>query len=151
MILDTYLEFADALDVSASTGTAAVGAIDLRTAGTEPGTGHNLYLVIQVHTTFTTGTTAAVEFVLASDGTLTGDSIATDGSATEHVSTGALDTGDLTAGARFVVALPFTPQAYERYLGLLIKTSGAATTAGAIDAFLTTTPQQWKPYPDAVN
>lgn len=151
MILDTFLEFADAADVSGSTGTAAYGAIDLRKAGTEPGTGHNIYLVIQVNQSFASAGAATVEFILASDGTLTGDTIATDGSATEHASTGKIPLGSLTAGERFVVALPFTMAEYERYLGILVRTGTAATTAGVIDAFLTTTPQQWKPYPAAVS
>ncbi len=111
-----------------------------------------MYLVIQVTTAFATATTATVSFTLASDA---GAAIATDGTATEHFISDAFDTGVLTAGAVVaVVPVPVgvsTVTEYERYLGVLVTTAGATTTAGSINAFLTFDPSGWKSYADAVN
>ena len=150
MILDETLEFADALDVSASTGTALAGdVIDLGSEPQDYGNGCPMYLVIQVTTAFATATTAAAQFVLASDAAAT---IATNGTATEHLLTDAYDTSVLVQGFQQTFPLPVGDGlAYERYLGLLVVTSGATTTAGSINAFLTFDPSYWKAYPDAVN
>lgn len=150
MILDELLEFADALDVSATAGTALAGdVIDLGTTPQDFGLGKSMYLVIQVTTAFATATTAEVQFILASDAAAT---IATDGTASEHVLTDAFDTGVLTAGKQITIPLPVGDAlAYERYLGLLVVTTSATTTAGSINAFLTFDPSYWKSYPDATN
>ena len=150
MILDELLEFADALDVSASTGTAAVGdVIDLGATPQDFGNGRPMYLVIQVTTAFATATTAAVQFVLASDSSAT---LAADGTESEHLLTDAYDTGVLVQGFQQTFPLPVGDGiAYERYLGLEVITSGATTTAGSINAFLTFDPSYWKSYPDATN
>lgn len=150
MILDENLEFADAEDISASTGTALVGdVIDLGATPQDYGNGTPMYLVIQVTTTFTTGSTSEVQFTLASDA---GASIATDGSASKHLLTGAFDTGTLVEGFTLVLPMPTgAGVAYERYLGLLATTTTAATTAGSINAFLTLDPSHWKAYADASN
>lgn len=150
MILDELLEFCDAVDVSAGTGTALAGdVIDLGTEPQDLGGGKPLYLNIQVTTAFTTATTATVQFILASDAAA---AIETDGTATEHLLTDAYDTGVLVQGFKQTFPLPVGDGlAYERYLGLLVVTGGATTTAGSINAFLTLDPNHWKAYPDAVN
>lgn len=148
MIMDQSLEFCDALDISASTGTALVGdVIDLDQAGSLGA--EMLHLVIQVTASFTTGTTAAVQFILASDAQ---PAIAADGTETRHALTDAYDTGELTAGKVIIIAMPRgNLPAYERYLGVEAITSGAATTAGSINAFLTRDVSAWQSLPDAVN
>ena len=150
MILDELLEFADALDVSATAGTALVGdVIDLGTEPQDFGSGEPMYLSIQVTTAFATATTADITFTLASDASAT---IATNGSATEHIITDAFDTGVLVAGFELMLALPTgAGLPYERYLGLLVTTGNATTTAGSINAGLTKAPKRWKAYPDAQN
>ena len=150
MILDELLEFADALDVSAAAGTALVGdVIDLGAEPQDFGSGEPMYLSIQVTTAFATATTASATFILASDASAT---IATDGSATEHIITDAFDTGVLVAGFELMLALPTgAGLPYERYLGLLVTTGNATTTAGSINAGLTKAPKRWKSYPDAQN
>lgn len=149
MILDELLEFADDLDVSAAAGTALAGdVIDL---GAEPQDYEGMYLVIQVTTAFTSAGASETAFVLASDSVA---AIATDGSATEHLITDAFLKGALVAGAQLVIPLPVgfgTLTPYERYLGILVVTSVATTTAGSINAFLTKDPKGWKAMPDAVN
>jgi len=151
-ILDERLEFMDAVDVSAAAGTALGGdVIDL--GATPMDLGHEpLYLAIQVTTAFTTGGTAEVQFILASDAAA---AIATDGTATYHAVTQAFDTGVLTAGTQLVIPLPVganTLGEYERYLGVLVVTTTATTTAGSVNAFLTRDPiNGWKSYADAAN
>lgn len=155
MILDERLEFADATSVAASAGTALIGdVIDLETAR-DIGNGEPIYLVIQVDTAIITGGAAGtVKFQLASDAAA---AIATDGSATVHYDTGTIDTGaagaGLTAAGATIaaIALPMEGNAYEQYLGILCTTATTTTTAGAINAFLTTDVSKWKAYPDASN
>lgn len=147
MILDELLEFADALDVSSAAGTSLEGdVIDLGATPQDYGHGQPMYLVIQVATTFTSGGSATVAFSLASDAAA---AIATDGSASSHIATPAYAIATLVAGWQRTFALPVGDSVpYERYLGLLVTTAVATTTAGAVNAFLTFDPSYWKAYPD---
>ncbi len=147
MILDVLNEFCDA--TAANTGVAGSyllgNQIDLGPNQRSPG-GDDIYLVINVATTFTSGGAATVAFSLASDAQA---AIAVDGSQTEHFRTKAFALADLVAGRTLaVVQLPMegTGTAYERYLGIVQTTAVAALTAGAIDAFLTRDPSRWKAY-----
>jgi len=145
MIIDDRLEFCDA--VSLNTGGAnsyLLGdQVDLGAAVRDVGTGEELYLVLQVDTTATSGGSATGQFHLASDASA---SIATDGSATYHFSTPAIPVASLVAG--FVIAIVALPQGqnYERFLGILQTTAVAAFTAGKINAFLTKDPANWRAY-----
>lgn len=151
MILDETLEFCDATALSTSgTGYATIGdVIDLSTArdignGVPP-----LYLGLQVTTAVTSGGSATVSFILASDSSST---IQTDGTATEHIVTDAIAVASLTVGWQVFPVLPVGASiAYERYLGIIQNVGTAALTAGAINAFLTPNPAAWKSYPDANN
>lgn len=153
MILDTYNQFADATSVAAAAGTALIGdVIDLGAASADIGNGQPLYLVIQTDTEIITGGNAGtIEFRLASDSTA---NLAT--SPTVHFSTGSLVTDDAAAndarlnagGVIAAVALPMGT--YERYLGILCVTATTTTTAGKINAFLTTDVAKWVAMPDAL-
>lgn len=134
MIMDETTELCDAVDVSGSTGTALEGDVIDLGVGRDLGQFPDLYLVINVTTAFASGTASTVIFKLASDAVA---AIATDGSATEHVISETYADSDLTAGTRLVYRLPVEGNVYERYLGLLVVTGAAATTAGTIDAFIT--------------
>jgi hypothetical protein len=149
MILDELMEFADGLTLATATGTHTEGDnIDLG-AARDIGNGSMLYLVIQVVAAVTSGGSATVEFLLASDGSST---IATDGSASEHISTGAIAKADLIAGYTRVLPLPpGNGVAYERYLGLQTKVGTAALTAGSVNAFIVNDVASWKAYADAQN
>ena len=58
----------------------------------------------------------------------------------------------LVQGYNLVIPLPAgVGLTYERYLGLLVTTGGATTTAGSINAFLTRDPKKWVAYADATN
>jgi hypothetical protein len=153
MILDEYGEFCDA--TALNTGAAAsylVGdVIDLGavTNNQDIGSGEDLYLVIQVDTTATSGGSATGQFHLASDAQA---AIAVDGTASYHFSTAAIAVATLVAGYQIaVVRLPNANPKYERYLGILQTTAVAAFTAGKINAFLTKNVPNTRAYPDAVN
>lgn len=152
MIVDTRVEFASNTALNTGTpGTYLIGnQVDLGAAGEDQaGGGDNpMYLVIAVKESVTSGGAATVQFKLASDDTA---SIATDGTASEHIVTPAIPKAQLTAGKTFAFALPSgRGVAYERYLGLLQVTGTAALTAGRINAFLTRDVGSYKAYPDAI-
>lgn len=149
MILDTNLTLATALAVDSTAGTTLEGdVIDLSAVPGDLGVGTPMHLVIDITTTFTSGGSAIVQFVLASDAQAV---ITVDGSETRHLISDAFAYTALTAGRRIILRLPSGYPAYERYLGLLVVTSGATTTAGSISAFLALDVQNWKSYADAQN
>jgi hypothetical protein len=155
MILDERNEFADAVSVANAAATILVGdVIDTAAVVRDLGTGEPLYLVINVDTSIITGGAAGtIQFQLASDAQA---AIATDGSATVHFASKLFVTDDdalneLDAGATAVIVpLPVAGPAYERYLGILAVIGTTTTTAGKINAFLTTTPAKWVAYNNAI-
>jgi len=157
-ILDSNLEFADAVSVAAGAGTALIGdVIDLSAVQRDIGNGDPMYFVINVSTEIITGGSAGtIIFTLASDAVA---GIATDGSATIHYQSHDFITDDVAAnspelnvgGYPVVIALPLQGVPYERFLGVLCTVATNTVTAGAINAFLTMDPIGWKPYPDGSN
>lgn len=155
MILDERNEFADAVSVAGSAGTALIGdVIDLGATSSDIGNGEPLYLVIQTDTEIITGGSAGtIQFQLASDASA---SIATDGSATVHYTSASLVTDDAAAnsaalnagGVIAAVALPMG--SYERYLGILATIGTTTVTAGKINAFLTHDVSKWVATADAI-
>lgn len=161
MILDERNEFADNVSVAAGAGTALIGdVIDLNPTTVGPNTtvnleGSEMYLVIQTGATeiITGGAAGTLQFKLASDAQA---AIATDGSATDHIITPSLVTDDSAAndarlnagGLIYCGKLP--SGSYERYLGILAVTGTTTTTAGTINAFLTSDPALYRAYADNV-
>lgn len=147
MILDERTEFCDA--TALNTGGAATYLIGdvIDTGGDGINDVDDLYLVIEVATTATSGGSATATFKLASDA---GASIAVDGSATEHFVTDAFAVAGMVAGTR-LAAVQLPKGTYERYIGILQVTGTAAFTAGAVNAYLTHNPYTCKSFPDAVN
>lgn len=147
MILDERTEFCDA--TALNTGGAAsylIGdVIDLQSIGVDLGLGADLWCVIQVDTTATSGGSATGQFHLASDAQA---AIAVDGSATYHFSTSARAVATLVAGLT-IAAFKLPAGDYERYLGILQTTAVAAFTAGKVNAFLTPDYARVKHYADA--
>lgn len=149
-VMDSRTEFADAVAFStAGTGLARVGTLlDLGGAGRIGANVSNpLYVVISIDTAPTSGGSATVGFVLASDSQ---DPLAVDGTATEHFRTAQLPIATLVAGYAFTIAIPIPPPNYERYLGILQNVGVAALTAGKFNAFLTSSPSAWQAKPDAL-
>lgn len=153
MILDSRLEFADAVSVAGSAGTALIGnVIDTNGVGGNMSTSENLYCVIQAATEIATGGSGGTFNVkLATDAQA---AIATDGSATvlytsKSFTTGAsgssIDAGTLLA----VIEIPMME--HERYMGVLATIGTTTVTTGSINAFLTSDVARWKAYADGQN
>lgn len=149
MIIDELLEFADAVDISGSAGTALVGdVIDLGATPQDLGNGRAMYLVLQAASEGAGGT--SLQFTLASDAA---EAIATDGSASEHLLTDAIPIADFSQSDRYKLVMPVPLGAgipYERYLGVLVTRAGTITTAD-VNAFLTFDPSHWRSYADGQN
>lgn len=144
MLIDSSLEFCDAVNINGGAGTTNVGeVIDLSQA--QLGNSDNLKLVITVETAVTGGT--SVQFQLVSDGATTP---ATNGSQTIHAVTGVFAPADLDGSRKIIVPLPAGLPDAERYLGLQAVRVGTVS-AGAINAFITMDAGEWTSYPDAVN
>lgn len=149
MITDRLATFG--LDLALNTGAAGsyiIGDwIDIG-ALRDLGHGENLFLVMQMSATATSGGAATLQMSLVSN---TATPLVTSG-ATVHLQTGAIALASLTAGRNLLTAvLPMEGLAYQRYIGIMQTTGTAAFTGGRIDAFLTQTPARWRPYADAVN
>lgn len=146
MIYDERSEFGSNLSAATGApGTYLVG--DVVDTANLAAFSSDVWLVIQVAETFTSGGAATATFHLASDAQ---GSIATDGSATYHLSTGALPLSRLVRGAT-VAAFPVpVGTAHERYLGLLQTTGTAAFTGGRITAALVADPSAYRAYADNV-
>lgn len=147
MLMDKRTEFCSATVIGGSTGRRLLGdVIDLENQR-DIGSTDNVWLVVQVATTFTSGGAGTLQIELATDAAA---AIAVDGSATEHITSATFALAALTAGTTLVQQLlpneGSTP--YERYLGIIGNVGAAAMTAGAINAFLTTQPPNHKAYPD---
>ena len=158
MILDKNLEMLDA--VALNTGAAGTYLIgdQIDTQGPTQistlrglGTGTTCYLVLNVDTDITTaGAAGTLQFKLASDDTA---SIATNGSATEHIVTKAFATSGTAIKAGTTLLVQELPAGdYERYMGLLQVTGTTALNAGKINAFLVgeDAAAYWKAKADAV-
>ncbi len=144
MLLDKQNEFSDSQAVTVT--AISTNVIDTLPAGVvQPNTTQNLggfagmFLVIQIDTTFTGGTSMAM--TLESDSTA---NLAT--SPTVHLSTGVILEAALLAGTNLIYPLPVG--AYEKYLGVRYTVVGTHG-AGAISAFLTRDVQNWRPYATA--
>jgi len=149
MLLDERLEFCDATSAILAVGNAIIGdVIDTKPSTTNPNTtvdleGSDLYLVLQVDTTFV-GATSTTKFELCSDSTA---NLAT--SKTVHFATDAIPVATLVAGYR-ICAVKLPAGSYERYVGIWETVATADVTAGKINAFLTRDPALYRAYADNV-
>jgi hypothetical protein len=148
MLLDRRTTFCDNVAIGASTGRRALGdTVDLANLR-DIGADSNVYLVVQMSVTATSGGAATLQIELVTDAQ---DPPSTDASATEHITSPVFALGSLTAGAELVkMVLPIeVPGAtYERYLGIIANVGTAALTAGSITAFLTLQPPVHRSYRD---
>lgn len=157
MILDERTEFCDATSIGTpNNATVNVGDVIDLTTQRDIGSGQDVYLVINVTSTFTSAGATTISLILASDSTTT---LSVDDTQTIHWESDSVDEGQYTAGKQFVVPLPsgsvptqVGSGPYERYLGVQVRNrSAVAITGGAIDAFLTLDPRSVAVYPDATN
>jgi len=144
MFIDSELEFCDGETLS-GTGIAVKKGdhIDLNATSDltehDLGSGEPLYLVLNVTTAFSGGTSVKIDLRSGDADTLTGGG----GTFDIHYTTGtivAADYGDLTG--RTIIALPKNVFKYRQYLGIFVSTSGAVT-GGVADAFLTKDVSNW--------
>lgn len=155
MLLDELNEFCDATSCAATAGTALLGdVIDLGGTTNYLGEGEPVYAVIQVGTEIITGGSAGtIQFKFVSDAAA---AIATDGSATVHITSPSIVTGGsgangaLCKAGAYPICAVLPRGAYERYLGVIATIGTTTVTAGKINAFLTTEPPSWMAYPDAI-
>lgn len=148
MITDALLTFADGVALNTGgAGDYTVGdCIDLTVASRNLGNimGDQMFLVITVDTTATSGGSATGEFKLITDDN------SSFSSATVLATSGAIAVATLARGY-LVAVIPLPPSTlYERYLGLRQTTAVAAFTAGKINAFLTATPPIYNQYADGL-
>lgn len=151
MILDERNEFADALIIPTSAGTAAGGdVIDLRGMGLvnlgslrDVGNGADIWFYAQIDTTAVGGTSFQIQLVSSAAADLSSPNI--------HYTSAAIVTASLTAGKRIaMISLPLEDPAYLRYLGIRTIVVGTYSL-GNYSAGLTLDAQGWKAYADAVN
>lgn len=148
MLIDKLTQFADGVALStAAPATAKFGsAINLVVAGLDQGEGYPMYLVVLVDTTATSGgsATLSIELVHADNDALTTN-------VAVLFATAAIPVATLVAG--YLVAMVALPKGieYKQYLGLRQVVGTAALTAGALNAFLTPDPQNWRAYPEGNN
>ena len=152
MIIDSRNEFGSAVSVAAGVGTTVFNekVIDMAAAGLLGPAMPDVYLVIQVHTTFDfANTTDTCQFTLASDDSAASFSTTT---SSVHLKTKAYTEGELTEGKTLYVGkLPYaSAETYERYLGLLCTLAGGTLSTGKVTAFLTPDPAAWVALADAV-
>lgn len=148
MITDFLNEFTLLGNANGAAATRNVGdTIDLRqVVGGDLGSYPPAYWYIRIATAPTGATT--VEFKLVSDAQ---DPPATDGSATQVVSTGAIPIANLPANRILMLPLP-AGIVNERYLGLQVTNVGAgALAAMTFTSGMTLTPRNWRAYPDGAN
>lgn len=151
MILDERTELSGHLGawpIGGGTGDRVVSdVIDYGAAG-QNYSGESLYLVVRCETSLddSSGATATAEFKLVSDSVST-----LDNAPRVLFSTGA-KIADTILERNLIAVVPIPADVVNggRYLGILADVQGEALTAGAISAFLTPSPTNWRAY-DAPN
>jgi hypothetical protein len=148
MLLDRRTTFCENTAIGAGTGRRALGdAIDLQSLR-DIGADANVYLVVQMSVTATSGGAGTLQIELVTDAQ---DPPLVDGSATEHITSQVFALANLAAGAELIkMVLPIESQGatYERYLSIIANVGTAALTAGSINAFLTLQPPVHRSYRD---
>lgn len=141
MFIDKQAEFSNSQAVTAaaiSTNVYDNGSASIRDLG---GALAGIFLVVQIDTAFSGGTGTKLEITLESDSVADLSS-----SPTVHYSSGEIPVASLVPGTLLIIPLPIGE--YEEFVGLRY-TPDASFGAGAISAFLTTNPQNWRAYPNA--
>lgn len=143
MLIDTRSTFAWEEDFFGAAGSAKIGeAMDLTAHPTDMGEGYPLYLVVQISTAMTGGTSVAFNLVTADNAALSsGDEVL--------LSSAVIAQASATAGTLALV-VPLPKAEYKRYLGVTATRLGTST-AGAVSAFLVQDPPNWRPYPEGLN
>lgn len=160
-MLDKLAEFADnasAVMTAGSTALVLPNQIDLTTAR-DIGVGEPVYLVVSVGgTALQAAGAGSIEVQFVSDAT---DTIATDTSVTYHLRSPSITTANNTTSnpvGKVLFSAPIPAQganaagtsAYERHIAVRLLATTQNITGGTIDAYLTTDPQQYRAYANAI-
>lgn len=167
MLLDSRLEFADALTVAAGATTIVVvpnsniidlgavlgGAAGATAQNPDIALGEELYFVMTTDTEIITGGSAGtLAFALYSNATADLASTPTLHFQTNDIVTDGTDANgaQCKAGAT-ICAIKLPLGSYQRYLVLGYIIGTTTITAGKVNAFLTKDISKWRSYPNAVN
>ena len=136
-ILDTLNQFCNGTTFNGGVvGLYLIGdVIDQLETSPKPGNSDSLYFVAELATDMT-GAGRSVAIELASDSQA---AIAVDGSQTTHFISATVALANAKAGTR-ICAIELPRGSYERYLGVIQHTIGAAITGGTINCYLTNDP-----------
>lgn len=157
-IKDKNLTFSTAQSVALTAGTTALVSTDKvpLSALADIGIGIPVYLVVAVTTAIVAAGPGTFEVQFVSDTT----SIATDTSVTYHLRSGPITTANNSTSnpaGKILMCAPIpmegssgTTGAYEALLAVRILATTQDLSSGAIDAYLTTDPQKYKAYANAI-
>lgn len=135
MYIDKELQFADGTWAPTATGdnistnvldTSPLGGVPTANGGRDLGQGENLYLLITVKTTVTSGGSATVDFRLRTDSNA---NLTT--SPVDLIATSAQAIAGLVAGKQFFLKLPSAT--YKKFIGVNANIGTAVLTAGAFE------------------
>lgn len=147
MILDKRIEFADAVALNLGVaGSYQVGDVYDLGVARDIGNGGDIYLIVNVQTTATSGGAATLQMnlITANNASLTSPTIL--------LSSPVFALASLVTGATvWIIRMPVEVVLYQRYIGIQQVTGVAAFTAGKIDAFGVLDASKWKALADAVN
>lgn len=136
MYIDKELQFADGTWAPTATGdnvspnvldTSPLGGIPTANGGRDIGQGEDLWLLITVKQTVTSGGAATVDFRLR-----TAAAAALTSSPVDLIGTGAIAKATLVAGYQIKMRLP--SGAYQKFIGVNANIGTAALTAGMFEA-----------------
>lgn len=140
MIIDAFNEFSDAQAITVdaiSTNVIDLGPIT-DNATRDIGTGEEVYFVVTIGTSLTSGDTITITLESADNEALSSNPVV-------HYTTGSVSTTGLTGGV--VAACVRLPAGdYKRYLGVRYNVGTGPLAAGAVNAFLTKDVQKWAAY-----
>lgn len=151
MILDKEWQLADGTWAPTATGDnvspnvvdlAPFGGLPNANTGRDIGQGEELYLIITVKQTVTSGGAATVDFRIRTDSASSLTSAPVD-----VVSTGAIAKATLIAG--YQIRMRFPPATYKRYIGVNANIGTAVLTAGMFEIDVTKNPQMNTKYAGA--
>lgn len=155
MIIDSRLEFADALALTAGPGTQVVAnTVTTGSIVRDLGNGEPVYFCVTVDTSIigTTDATGTITYQLVTDSNtnLTTAPVVLASSSVLVTDTTATAANKSIAGSiPFLIALPQGAN-YKEFLGIKIVTATRAITAGKVNAFLTKDLAGSAIYPDAL-
>lgn len=142
MYMDRGLLFSEAQAITATAFSTTKPSLDI--ANRDIGKSHNIWLVILVTTTFTAAGAATLDIDLISDD----NSAMSSPVVMQKIVSTPIPKATLVQGFKKVVKLD--PGTYELFMGLNYTVATGPMTTGAITAFITDKPEDWRSYNDPI-